>query len=80
MIYGELPFGFDMRVKCVSDGEEHPDIQFADDRNPNVVSDSAKDLISQMLTVDPSKRISMESVSKHRWTKAKTTLEFFGWN
>jgi len=80
MLYGELPFGFDMRVKAVSDGEEHPQIQFADERNPNIVSDGAKDLISQMLAVDPAKRITMEGVAKHRWTKVKTPLDFFGWN
>jgi len=80
MVYGELPFGFDMRVKCVSDGEEHPDIHFADDRNPNVISDNCKDLISSMLAVDPAKRISMEEVAKHRWTRTKTAMEIFGWS
>ncbi|PRP88920.1 hypothetical protein PROFUN_00388 [Planoprotostelium fungivorum] len=80
MLYGELPFGFDMRVKCVSDGEEHPDIHFADERNPNTVSESAKHLISSMLTVDPMKRISMEEVAKHRWTRTKSPLDLFGWS
>lgn len=77
MIYGELPFGFDMRVKSVSDGEGHPNIQFADDRCANVITESAKDLIQQMLTVDPMKRITMEGVTKHRWMKVKS-FDFFG--
>jgi len=76
MLYGELPFGFDMRVKCVSEGKEHPDIQFADERNPNTVSENAKDLIASMLCVNPTKRISMEAASKHKWMKAKSPFEF----
>jgi len=76
MLYGELPFGFDIRVKAVTDGKEHPNIVFADDRNPNVVTDSAKELISQMLEVDPAKRINMTAVAQHRWTRKKSLLEF----
>eukprot|EP01117_Protostelium_nocturnum_P020053 TRINITY_DN8861_c1_g1_i1.p1 TRINITY_DN8861_c1_g1~~TRINITY_DN8861_c1_g1_i1.p1 ORF type:complete len:319 (-),score=120.65 TRINITY_DN8861_c1_g1_i1:169-1125(-) len=77
MLYGELPFGFDMRVKAISEGKEHPSIQFADERNPNTVSDAAKELISQMLHVDPAKRITMEGVAKHKWLKVKTPFDFF---
>jgi len=76
MLYGELPFGFDIRVQAVSDGREHPPIHFADDRNPNVVSDIAKDLISKMLHVDPNKRIDMQGVAGHKWMRKKTLLGF----
>jgi len=75
MLYGELPFGFEMRVKCVSDGKDHPLIQFADDRNPNVITDSAKDLISRMLDNDSAKRINMEGVASHKWMKKKGILQ-----
>jgi serine/threonine protein kinase len=75
MLYGELPFGFDQRVKAINEGKPHPTLQFADDRNPNIVSDSAKDLVAGMLQADPAKRLSMEAVQKHRWLKSKP-LEF----
>jgi len=76
MLYGELPFGFEMRVRSVTDGKEHPSVQFADDRNPNVISTNAKDLISQMLHVDPTKRINMQGVASHRWLRKKSILSF----
>jgi len=76
MLYGELPFGFDLRVQAVTDGKEHPTIHFADDRNPNTVSETAKDLISRMLHVDPNKRTDMAAVANHKWMKKKTLLGF----
>jgi len=76
MLYGELPFGFDQRVKNLAEGKEHPPLYFADDRNPNQVSESAKDLLGAMLAADPAKRITMEGVAKHRWMKSKTALDF----
>lgn len=34
-----------------------------------IISDSAKDLIKQMLTVDPSQRITIQEVLSHRWIR-----------
>lgn len=34
-----------------------------------LISDSAKDLIQQMLTVDPKQRITIQEVLNHRWLR-----------
>ncbi|XP_031338136.1 peripheral plasma membrane protein CASK-like [Photinus pyralis] len=36
-----------------------------------IISDSAKDLIKQMLTVDPSQRITIQEVLSHRWIRER---------
>eukprot|EP01117_Protostelium_nocturnum_P019398 TRINITY_DN8405_c0_g1_i1.p1 TRINITY_DN8405_c0_g1~~TRINITY_DN8405_c0_g1_i1.p1 ORF type:complete len:279 (+),score=77.28 TRINITY_DN8405_c0_g1_i1:638-1474(+) len=71
LLYAELPFGFKTRVKAILRGQEHPELHFADKRNPNKVSSDAKDLISQMLQVDSEKRISLDEVVKHSWFKER---------
>jgi len=76
MLYGELPFGFDHRVKALAEGKEHPTLHFADERNSNIVPEAAKDLIAGMLHPNPSNRLNIEGVLKHRWMKPKTPLEF----
>mmetsp|Transcript_40731 Transcript_40731/g.47367 ORF Transcript_40731/g.47367 Transcript_40731/m.47367 type:complete len:326 (-) Transcript_40731:111-1088(-) len=37
------------------------------------ISDSAKDLISKLLVLDPSKRLTAEKILEHPWMKGKTT-------
>ncbi|KAF2903915.1 hypothetical protein ILUMI_02260, partial [Ignelater luminosus] len=36
-----------------------------------IISDSAKDLIKQMLTVDPAQRITIQEVLSHRWIRER---------
>lgn len=44
--------------------------------NPNYpVSDDLKDLIKSMLTINPVRRASLESVAEHKWLKCKTIPE-----
>lgn len=46
---------------------------------PGYVSAEAKDLLSQMLTVDPAERISISQIWKHRWVQestSETSLDF----
>lgn len=59
MIYSEIPFAFQTRMRALSNGDmdAHPAIVFPDERveNPSKakVDISAKHLIIQMLKVDP---------------------------
>lgn len=36
-----------------------------------IISDSAKDLVKQMLTVDPAQRITIQEVLSHRWIRVR---------
>ncbi|PRP83104.1 hypothetical protein PROFUN_09783 [Planoprotostelium fungivorum] len=74
LLYAELPFGFKTRVKAVLKGQPHPPLNFADKRNPNKVSEEAKNLISGMLQVESEKRMTLEQVAKHPWIKERTTF------
>jgi len=77
LMYGELPFSFQVRSKAVVKGKSHPKVDFADHRNPNV-SEAAKELITAMLTEDPNARISLNDVARHRWLakEKKSTFSF----
>jgi len=74
LLYAELPFGFKTRVKAILRGQQHPAVNFADKRNPNAVSDEAKDLISGMLQVESENRITVEQVLRHSWFREKSTI------
>lgn len=69
LLFGQFPFVPEYRLQLVSMGLEHPPIEWPDRSAnfPTFVSKSAKDLLSKMLEVDPSKRISMHEVVKHKW-------------
>lgn len=41
----------------------------------SAVSDSAKDLISKLLVVDPKKRLTAEQVLEHPWVSGKTAAD-----
>jgi len=76
MLYGELPFCFQVRSRAVVKGKSHPKVDFADHRNPTISSD-AKSLIEAMLCENPANRISLPEVARHKWfAKEKKTGTF----
>jgi len=81
LLFGQMPFNFKERYYALHHGDGHPQVEFPSDKDiPHRVSDSAKDLIRKMLTVDPRKRISMEEIPHHKWMSKKSTniLSLFG--
>lgn len=40
------------------------------------ISDSAKDLIRQMLSVDPKQRITIQEVLNHKWLRVSKIITF----
>jgi len=76
MLFGQFPFIPEKRFESILNGEEHPVLEWPDQllKFPTFsVSKTARDLLSQMLEVDPSKRISMEQLSKHNWLQECNT-------
>jgi len=70
MLFGQFPFIPEKRFESVINGEEHPPLEWPDHllKFPTFfVSKTAKDMLSEMLEVDPEKRISMEQLANHRW-------------
>jgi len=67
MLYANLPFDRDEREAFMRGDQPHPELNFMDDESD--VSAEAKDLIKQMLQVNPSKRITMKDIEKHPWIK-----------
>jgi len=76
MVFGQFPFIPEKRFESVINGEEHPLLEWPDHliNFPTFfVSKAAKDLLSEMLEVDPEKRISMERLAKHHWLHENDT-------
>jgi serine/threonine protein kinase len=77
MLFGQFPFIPDQRLQMVALGLPHPTLEWPDKQLnfPAFVSKSAKELLIQMLEVDPTKRISMEEVKSHKWFSSKRSIE-----
>jgi len=71
LLFAELPFGLDDRVRAISEGESHPQLIFPT-RFKDSVSDEAKNLIEQLLAIDPSKRPFLEDIKAHVWLKRRS--------
>ena len=67
LLSGTLPFGGNS-TKTICKAVVRGDFQFMPDKWWKV-SQSAKDLISSMLTKDPNKRISVSKALEHEWFK-----------
>jgi serine/threonine protein kinase len=69
-----MPFNFKERYRALQRGDPHPPLDFPSEKDlPYKLSDSAKDLIKKMLTVDPRQRICMEDVPYHKWMMKKSS-------
>jgi len=65
LLFGQFPWDNSWRISQMNKTKEHPKLRF-----PKVaVSDSAKDLLMKMLTVDPKQRISIEGIMSHDWLR-----------
>jgi len=71
MLFAELPFGLEDRVRAITNGERHPTLVFPS-RLKDSVSDEAKDLIEKLLAIDPSKRPFLEDIKTHLWFKRQS--------
>jgi len=81
LVCGQMPFNFKERYRALQRGDPHPSLDFPSEKDlPYKISDSVKDLIKKMLTVDPRQRISMEEVPYHKWMMKKSSnlLSMFG--
>jgi len=67
MLAGRFPFGDSQGNKAIMRRVERGVFHM-----PTHISESAKDLISQLLTVDPANRISLEGIMKHPWLQLDT--------
>ena len=67
LLTGTLSFDLDARVELIKNGmKPAPDFDIAAE-----LSDSAKDLLENMLEADPQIRFSLKQVKEHPWTKKK---------
>lgn len=72
MLYGSVPF------KGNGIQEMHPYIMAGDYTLGDEASESAKDLIKKILTVDPKRRITIEGILEHDWMQnVKSTANIF---
>lgn len=68
LLTGTLPFDLNARVELIKHGmKPEPDFDVVTD-----LSDSAKDLLENMLEADPDLRFSLKQVKEHSWTKKKS--------
>jgi len=76
LLFGQFPFIPEKRFEAVLNGEPHPLLEWPDQyiKYPSFnVSKTAKELLSEMLEVDPKKRITMEQIAKHHWLNENST-------
>lgn len=71
--FGQFPFIPEQRFEALTNGCPHPKLEWPD-RLPNFpfsVSKALKDLIANMIDVNPHTRISMQEVANHAWLTGK---------
>lgn len=73
MLYAELPFSLQERTKRHANHESHPKLVFPENLS-EPVSAEARDLISKMLTIDPSERPFLEELVDHPWMKKSISV------
>jgi len=68
LLFGQFPWDkLETEIELSSGGNRQPKIRFPKDVQ---VSDSAKQLLVQMLDIDPATRISLKSILNHDWLKS----------
>jgi len=67
ILYGEFPFDLDEFLVCIKEGSL-PQLSWGND-NPafKFASETAKEFLQAIFTVDPSKRPTIEELQKHPW-------------
>jgi len=65
LLFGQFPWDNSWRIAQMNKTKEHPKLRFP----KGAVSDSAKDLLTKMLTADPKQRISIEGIMSHDWLR-----------
>jgi serine/threonine protein kinase len=80
LLFGQMPFNFKERFHALQHKEKHPELDLEVIR----VTDSAKDLLRRMLSIDPKERITIEEIALHKWVTKKINiyemLGFKHWN
>jgi len=79
LLFGQMPFNFKERYHALQKGQPHPPLEYVPDKDlPHRVSETAKDLLSKMLAIDPRQRITMEEIANHKWVVRKSLLLWKG--
>jgi serine/threonine protein kinase len=65
LAFGQFPWSPKKRVAILQAGLQHPRLTFPS--TPSPISDSLKNLIENMLNVDPQQRLSLKQVDSHEW-------------
>ncbi|KAJ3085593.1 hypothetical protein HK102_014018 [Quaeritorhiza haematococci] len=73
MLSGTLPFGTDENPMLLARKIQSANYEF-DDPKWEYISESAKDLISKLLVVDPDKRLDIEQTLNHPWIAGQKQL------
>jgi serine/threonine protein kinase len=64
LLYSEFPFLWQERVNSYHNGTAHPTPDYPESIT---ISNEARDLLEKMMSLDPSKRLSLHEVAAHPW-------------
>jgi len=72
MLFGQIPFTFESRITAIRSRQSHPKLVFPSSTVlPLPVSRPVKELLKDMLAVDPQCRISLPDVLRHPWMRGR---------